>query len=1685
MSKKILASNSSPNSRRLKIFGATLPIAAVALIFAYQISTELVEEEVHGPQFRSSLIQKEGGDTSRVTLDNSKKSASPSASSSLARQKPTVSNKALIEGEMKTLSVEEQIEQILKERRSNFTQSKDSLPSLDDKGRWSFSGDGQGSRFHASFGDKGLNFEVTPNLENAKASHLRFRFRGAALGRNELVFSNKYPKARIDSEAIEFDHGQGLVEKYYKVDGGIEQFFVLERPLANNDGDLMLMANLESSATKKRPVAATQSGLKFWDSKNNVLINMSELIVIDAEGRKTHGQLALAHDQVQYVIDGEWLKTASYPVTIDPVIVGQTVVTTSVPFRDGFENPLGQFWCTFNTGAGRSFRRTDQGPYDGTNHFGMDSQTNGTNSRNELILAIDLSGQTNSNLFFFMKETGDEDNPLPTTFTGSFDGDGVSISEDGNTWFRVVDLTSPNISATYQSFSVDLAAQAAANNINLNGAFMIKFQQFDNFMAPTDGFFFDEVIVTNGPNAPAVVWDEAPSRDFGQAIVNGTPITRTFVLRNIGNGPATGNILSSNSSFTITSGGGAYNLAAGATQNVVVSFDPTVAGPLTSDLSATVNGQGPAVHVLTGVGNVIVAATLPFFDGFEAPALGPAWLTSSTNTGQVILATAQTPRTGNQHLQMDCTVDGTLSLNEAILTVDLSGQTTANLTFFMKETGDEDNALPTTFTGSVNGDGVSISADGNTWFRIVDLTFPNISANYQQFNVDLIAAAQNAGITPNSTFQIKFQQFDNFRAPTDGFFFDDVTISNGQAAPNIIFDPSPFGDFGGVAIGSSADLTFLLRNQGNATGSGNISLPAGDFSIVSGGGSYTLAPGETQSVTVRFSPSNSNPVTENLTATVNGGQDTLKPLSGQGFVPAVLSFDAAPDGNYGDVLVGNFRDLTFTLRNTGGSTAMGTIVLNSPSFTFVSGGGAYTLPVNATRDITVRFSPTQLGRTPATLSATLAGFPDTEKQIIGNGTTPPIISWAAAPNGDFGSVGVGSNSDRVFTLQNTGTVPASGSISVNNTNYQIVSGGGTYTVPAGGTRNVVVRFEPTQAGSIGATLTATLQNNANIDNPLSGVAQANPALIWDPAPGGDFGAVATATSKDISFVLRNQGNTAASGNISVNNALFTFVSGGGAYTLAAGATRTVVVRFSPTAIGPQNAFLTASIGAVPVANKGVTGAGIAGGSVTFDAAPDGNIGAAVVGGNTTRSFVLRNSSTATVTGTVAVANSPIFDVIQGSSTFSIGPNGSQTIVVRFSPNALGAQTDTLTATVDNANNSTVALTAEGVAGAAAKFPFSEGFESGRLRSFWQTNSTNEGRIRITSQNGPNLGNNHIVLDDAVQNTSQSLNELILTIDLSGQANAVLTFHHKEFNDADHPLPLTFQGSFNGDGVAISEDGQTWFGLINLTQQFSQADYQRITVDLAATAAQIGINLNGNFKIKFQQFDAGPVNNDGFAFDDIAITTGAPASNINVFDTSDPTGGARIVQRGTSDFVVMNLRLEASFFEDLELNSLSFSSSGSGHEVFDIARSRLYKDFDSNGLFNPTIDPQLGIDQVFTEDNGVVTYGNLSEVIPAGTSIDLLLVWDISQTSNAPTTFIPTVAALQARGVNSGSVVGGTPLPVVSRAVNVEAFVFVAVQRPAGRSQGGCSVGYGDPAGPESLILLMLALFGLSALRRFR
>jgi hypothetical protein len=366
------------------------------------------------------------------------------------------------------------------------------------------------------------------------------------------------------------------------------------------------------------------------------------------------------------------------------------------------------------------------------------------------------------------------------------------LSVDGGShWIKVTDLTT---SFTNQLFNLDAAiAQAvAAAGASANLAdVQIKFQQYDNWAGPNDGREFDNVQVLSTLPVPEMEVsgngqgiadnDLVPSvtdgTDYG-TVATGGSVTRTFTIANTGTTPLnlTGvprvQLIGSTDFSVIVQPAAA--VAAGGSTTFQVRFTPTGSGLKIALVRIASNDadENPYDFNIQGTGSALAAQAVPYSQdfGLGKPGAAQGWEYYSDAEGRIEVVAGR--------LRLDDTTDNTTnSLNEAILHVDLTGQTGVTLRLDHVSLSDENTGLPASFDGHFNGDGIALSVDGGShWIKVTDLT---TSFTNQLFNLDaaIAQAVAAAGGSANlADVQIKFQQYDNWAAPNDGREFDNIQV---------------------------------------------------------------------------------------------------------------------------------------------------------------------------------------------------------------------------------------------------------------------------------------------------------------------------------------------------------------------------------------------------------------------------------------------------------------------------------------------------------------------------------------------------------------------------------------------------------------------------------------------------------------------------------------------------------------------------------------------------------------------------------------------------------------------------------------------------------------------------------------------------------------------------------------------
>ncbi|MGD9781842.1 MAG: Calx-beta domain-containing protein [Kiritimatiellia bacterium] len=218
-------------------------------------------------------------------------------------------------------------------------------------------------------------------------------------------------------------------------------------------------------------------------------------------------------------------------------------------------------------------------------------------------------------------------------------------------------------------------------------------------------------------------------------------------------------------------------------------------------------------------------APFPFYEGFESGVWSNYWTVRTNGPGRIRLLNPTNGFEGNRSLAMDSA--GGAALNEATLTVDLSGQTSAIFRCWTRDFADAAHPMPETFLDATNADGIAVSADGLTWHRLVDLAALGNRPVFTNLVVDLAAFAAEKALPLTSTFQIRFQQYGDGAFPAAGRSFDHVSVAPAPPATSTVIRAQGFeggtGDDWAFAL-APATGQIAVRNERKAGGARSLRL---------------------------------------------------------------------------------------------------------------------------------------------------------------------------------------------------------------------------------------------------------------------------------------------------------------------------------------------------------------------------------------------------------------------------------------------------------------------------------------------------------------------------------------------------------------------------------------------------------------------------------------------------------------------------------------------------------------------------------------------------------------------------------------------------------------------------------------------------------------------------------------------
>jgi FG-GAP-like repeat/Abnormal spindle-like microcephaly-assoc'd, ASPM-SPD-2-Hydin len=712
--------------------------------------------------------------------------------------------------------------------------------------------------------------------------------------------------------------------------------------------------------------------------------------------------------------------------------------------------------------------------------------------------------------------------------------------------------------------------------------------------------------------APSVLLSP-PGLTFATQTVGTTSPPQLVTLTNAGSQTLALTSITPSTGYAQTNNCG-LSLAPGAACSLNVTFTPTVTGAQTGVITIVDNAAaGSQVVSLTGTGS-----------GTPAVSLSPTSLTFSNQTVDTSSAT--------QSITLTNTGAGPLTIISVASTGDYSQTNTCggsvaskatckiSVAFTPTTTGARHGTLVVTDNATTSPQSVTVTGTGiaaNVAFSPTGLSFANQAVNTSsatktivltnntgaKLTISQIAASSNysqtntcgTGIAAGATCNILVA----FKPTSTGIIRGTITITDSATtSPQSV----PLTGTGiAAAIGFlPATLTFADQTVGTTSSASIVTLSntgtaaltihsititganGGDFAQTHTCGG-TLAPGKSCTISTTFKPTATGIRTAGITVSdsITGSPQTV-PVTGTGIAPvAALSPGSIAFANQAVGTAGPASIVT--LSNTGNAT----LTITSISISGTNGADfgqsntcGTSLAAGTSCAIDVTFIPLAAGTRQGTLSVVdnATGSPHTAS-LTGVGTAPSVSFSSSTIT--FPSTAVGTTSpEGGVTLFNTGNAALLiSSITITGANagdFSQTSSCGI-SVAAGSNCTINALFGPTAAGQRTAAISVA-------DNSTG-----SPQSVTLTGTGTTGGPAANISPLSLTFSSQNVMTTSPAQSLTLNNtgsstmSIVSIIASGDyrqtnscGTSLAASASCTVQVTFSPSATGTRAGYVTFS-----------------------------------------------------------------------------------------------------------------------------------------------------------------------------------------------------------------------------------------------------------------------------------------------------------------------------------------------------------------------------------------------------------------------------------------------------------------------------------------------------------------------------
>jgi hypothetical protein len=556
--------------------------------------------------------------------------------------------------------------------------------------------------------------------------------------------------------------------------------------------------------------------------------------------------------------------------------------------------------------------------------------------------------------------------------------------------------------------------------------------------------------------------------DFGTT-TPGAPVVRTFTIGNAGGHTLSGEVTESCAAYTVSNG--AYSLGMGESQTVTVTLqsatpgdfpcvldtggacdDVTLAGTVelapacqlsasTVDLGLLLPGEiAMGSYTLTNVGGGTLSGTAGMdCDGFTFT--GPVDFALGAGQSQTFTFDFFSAVLGEHVCAINTgTSCGDVQVTALVQSLPQCQVSASSLDFGTVQPGiPAEQSFTITNVGghTLSGTVVEDCAD----FSLVGTTAYNLTAGQSQ------------------TFTVRFQA-----AETGDYSCQlDSGADCADIALSAVVDPLPACDvsvaaldFGTTFPGTPVTRTFSITNTGGGLLVGAVLESCAAYSV--SGGAYSLAAGQSQTVTVTFQSATSG----EFPCTLDTGASCAD-IAMTGTVELAPACQVNPTTlNFGTTTPGTPVTRTFTITNTGGGLLEGEVTETCDSYSVTNGN--YSLATGQSHVVSVTLQSATEG---TYLCVVETGSDCADVQLEGAVANPPVCQLSVTGL-DFGTLLPGTTAERSFTITNVGGGVLTGVMAETCPAYNVANG--TYSLAAGQSQTVTVTFQSEASGSFPCVL---------------------------------------------------------------------------------------------------------------------------------------------------------------------------------------------------------------------------------------------------------------------------------------------------------------------------------------------------------------------------------------------------------------------------------------------------------------------------------------------------------------------------------------------------------------------------------------------------------------------------------------